>query len=281
MAGNITIEDIIRWALVEDIESGDITTQATVVGQQNITARIISKQKGVIAGIKIAEHVFKQVDNTLKIKLDYSDGDFVEPNETIVVIEGNTAAILRAERVALNFLGHLSGVATATADYVALVNGTSAKITDTRKTTPLLRALEKEAVLAGGGVNHRMGLYDMILIKENHVRASGGIRNAVSQTRRFISEMDLDVAVEVETRNLDEVREALTTDITRIMLDNMTIAEIKEAVELINHQVEVEASGGVSRETVREIALCGVDFISVGALTHSAPAFDFSLLLDE
>ncbi len=168
-----------------------------------------------------------------------------------------------------------------TADYVALVNGTSAKITDTRKTTPLLRALEKEAVLAGGGVNHRMGLYDMILIKENHVRASGGIRNAVSQTRRFISEMDLDVAVEVETRNLDEVREALTTDITRIMLDNMTIAEIKEAVELINHQVEVEASGGVNRDTVREIALCGVDFISVGALTHSAPAFDFSLLLDE
>jgi nicotinate-nucleotide pyrophosphorylase (carboxylating) len=280
MAGNMNIEDIIREALYEDIKTGDITTKAIVDETQQGVARIISRQKGVIAGTKIAEHVFKQVDPDLLVKIDYSDGDLVQENETILIVEGNTGAILQAERVALNFLAHLSGIATITSEYVSIIEGTSAKITDTRKTIPLLRAMEKEAVLSGGGVNHRMGLYDMILIKENHVHAAGGIRNAVTQTCRFISEMGLNAAVEVETRNLDEVREALTTDIDRIMLDNMTIEEIKEAVELINHQVQVEASGGVNRDNVRQIALCGIDYISIGALTHSAPAFDFSLLID-
>ena len=277
----MTIEDIIRETLYEDIKTGDITTKATVDKAQQGVARIISKQKGVIAGTKIAEHVCKQVDPDLIVKIDYSDGDLVQENETILIVEGNTGAILQAERVTLNFLAHLSGIATITAEYVSIVAGTSAKITDTRKTMPLLRAMEKEAVLSGGGVNHRMGLYDMILIKENHVRAAGGIRNAVTQTRRFISEMNLNVAIEVETRNLDEVREALTTEIDRVMLDNMTIEEIKEAVNLINHQVEVEVSGGVNLGNVREIALCGPDFISVGAITHSVKAFDFSLLLHE
>ena len=280
MAGNMTIEDIIHEALYEDIKTGDITTKATVAEAQQGVARIISRQQGVIAGTKIAEHVFKQVDTDLLVKIDYSDGDAVQENETVLIVEGKAGAILQAERVALNFLAHLSGIATITAEYVSIVTGTSAKITDTRKTTPLLRAMEKEAVLSGGGVNHRMGLYDMILIKENHVRAAGGILNAVTQTHRFISEMGLSAAIEVETRNLDEVREALTTEIDRIMLDNMTIEEIKEAVELINHQVEVEVSGGVNLSNVREMALCGPDFISVGAITHSVKAFDFSLLID-
>jgi nicotinate-nucleotide pyrophosphorylase (carboxylating) len=281
MAVNMTIEDIIRNTLQEDLGKGDITTKATVPQSQKGVARIISKQSGVIAGTNIARQVFKEMDSDLTIKLDFSDGDKVEENETIIIAEGKIRSILQAERVALNFLAHLSGVATITAEYVDLVSDTNAKITDTRKTSPLLRKMEKEAVLAGGGVNHRIGLYDMVLLKENHIHAAGGIRNAVRQSLDYLAENELDVSVEVETRNIDEVREALTTDVNRIMLDNMTIDEIKEAVALINHQVEVEVSGGVNLNNVREIALCGPDFISVGAITHSVKAFDFSLLLNE
>jgi len=280
MTGNKHLDELIHRALDEDLGSGDITTAAIVEETQTGVARIISKQEGIIAGTNITAHVFKIVDPQLKVKIDFSDGVLVQENETIIIIEGKLESVLQAERVALNYFAHLSGVATLTAEYVALVKGIEAKITDTRKTMPMMRALEKEAVLAGGGVNHRMGLYDMVLIKENHIHAAGDIRKAVGQTRRFLASTKIQAAIEVETRNLDEVREALTTDINRIMIDNMTIPEIKEAVELINHQVEVEVSGGVNLENVREIALCGPDFISIGAITHSAPAFDFSLLLD-
>jgi nicotinate-nucleotide pyrophosphorylase (carboxylating) len=272
---------MIACALNEDIGKGDITTAATIASQKTGRARIISKQKGILAGTRITEYVFTSYDPKLQVKLDHRDGDTLVSNEIVMVIEGNIAAILSAERVALNYLGHLSGVATLTAQYVQKIRQTKAKIVDTRKTTPLLRVLEKEAVRAGGGINHRMGLDDMVLIKENHIQAAGSIINAVEQTQRFLTEMKLDVRIVVETRNLDEVHEALTCSIDRIMLDNMIIDELREAVALINHQVEVEASGGITLENVREIALCGVDYISVGAITHSAPAFDYSLMLDE
>ena len=272
---------LIKEALAEDLGSGDVTTQAINAGQQIVTGRIICRQNGIIAGVRIAEHVFMQQDKNLNVKIDHNDGDRVEANEAIIVLEGSAASILSAERVALNFLSHLSGIATLTDKYVKSIHHTKAKITDTRKTTPLLRALEKEAVRAGGGVNHRHGLYDMVLLKENHIEAAGGIKSAVEQTHRFMQDNDLNLKIEVETRDLDEVHEALECRIDRIMLDNMTLQEIREATALINHQVEVEVSGGVTLDSVVEIAETGVDYISVGALTHSAPAFNFTLLFDE
>ena len=281
MKENKSSRKIIEQALAEDIGSGDITTDSIVSEYSFGQARIISKQNGILSGIYICEHVFKTVDENLEIKIDHKDGDSLQSGETVMVINGKTGSILKAERVALNFLAHLSGVATFTNRFVNKLGTTKTKIIDTRKTTPLLRVLEKEAVVHGGGANHRMGLYDMVLIKENHIRAAGGIRRAVEQTNRFLSEMKIDAKIEVETTNLDEVHEALTCEIDRIMLDNMTIDQMKEAVGLINHQVEVEASGGIGLEQVNDIASTGVDFISVGAITHSAPAFDFSLLLEE
>lgn len=274
------LNDLIRNALAEDIGQGDITAQSTVPGDLAGHARIIARENGVVAGTPVAERIARQLDPQLEIRLDFTDGRRIRASETLLSLSGAARSILQAERVTLNFLGHLSGVATMTSQFVSRIDGTGAKITDTRKTTPLMRRLEKAAVLAGGGVNHRMGLDDMILIKENHIRAAGGIREAVNAARRFLRDNGLDVQVEVETRNLEEVRTAMTVDIDRLMLDNMTIPEIKEAVELINHQVEVEASGGVTLENVRDIALCGVDFISVGALTHSVKALDYSLLFD-
>ncbi len=242
--------------------------------------RIFTKQAGILAGTEITREVFYAVDRTLKVKIDFEDGIHVEPEAVVMVIEGSVRSVLSAERVALNFLGHLSGIATLTGKFVGLIRNTNAKIIDTRKTTPLLRRLEKNAVVAGGGENHRMGLYDMVLIKENHIRAAGGILQAVMATETHLKEIGRKIKIEVETRNMDEVHEALCCNIQRVMLDNMTIPEIKEAVKLINHQVEVEVSGGVNLGNVREIALCGVDYISVGAITHSAPVFDFSLLID-
>lgn len=270
----------VKKAIDEDIGSGDYTTQATVKPNLKGSARIISKQSGIIAGTTIAEHVFKTADPQLLVTIYYRDGNFLHGNESVMLIKGNVNFILSAERTALNYLAHLSGIATLTGKFVNEIKGTKAKITDTRKTTPLLRAMEKEAVKAGGGINHRMGLYDMILIKENHIRAAGGIVYAVKQTRRFLKEMKLNLLIEVETRALPDVREALTCAIDRIMLDNMNSDEVREAVHLVNKQVDLEASGGITLENVREIAETGVDYISIGALTHSAPAFDFSLLLD-
>ncbi len=277
----LSMEEIIQLALAEDIGSGDITTGATVPAGESAHARIVSKQSGVLAGSQIAEMVFEQVDPQLRINFNYHDGDRLDKGMTVVNISGPVAAILKGERVALNFLAHLSGVATMTAQFVAAVAGTSARIVDTRKTTPLIRAFEKEAVRAGGGANHRIGLYDMVLIKENHIRAAGSITKAVQQTRKYMATTGISVKVEVETTNMDEVHEALAVSVDRIMLDNMTVDEMREAVSLINKQAEVEASGGVNLQTVRAIAETGVDLISVGALTHSVPAFDFSLLLGE
>lgn len=272
---------LIDEAFKEDIGSADITTLATLQNDQPGRALIIAKQPGVLAGINVTRQVFKQRDGELEINLFHTDGELLKCNDIVLEVSGSISSILTAERIALNFLGHLSGIATLTANFVDNVKDTSARITDTRKTTPLLRQLEKKAVVAGGGVNHRMGLHDMVLIKENHITAAGGIKNAVIRCREYLSSHQKTLKIEVETRNLDEVREALDAGVDRIMLDNMDKDSMCQAVEFIEGKAEVEASGGISFETVREIAKTGVDFISVGVITHSAPAFDFSLLIKE
>jgi nicotinate-nucleotide pyrophosphorylase (carboxylating) len=271
---------IVDLAISEDVGPGDWTTRWTVAEDRRAGARIIAKAAGTVAGIEPAGLAFHQVDPMLEIEVLTPDGKRVAPGDPLMRIDGAARSILTGERVALNFLQRLSGVATLTRAYVDQVAGTRTEILDTRKTTPGMRRLEKQAVLAGGGANHRFGLYDMVLIKENHIRAAGGITAAV----RSVEEQNAEgLAVEVEVTTLDETREALAAGADRILFDNMPIARLREAVDLVRRsapEVETEASGGVSLSTVRLIAETGVDFISVGALTHSAPALDLSLQLD-
>jgi len=266
--------ELIERALAEDVGSGDITTTTLVPAEATGRATLAQKAPGVIAGLDIAELVFGTVDPDLQWSPQAEEGVWRDGGP-VAEVSGTSRSILTAERVALNFLQRLSGVATMTARYVEAVAGTRARILDTRKTTPGLRELEKRAVVTGGGVNHRVGLYDAVLIKENHSTMAGGVGEA---TRRALAAAG-GLPVEVECATLDEVREALDVGATRILLDNMTTAGLREAVELTAGRAELEASGGVSLETVRAIAETGVDFISVGALTHSAPALDISLIL--
>ena len=270
------MQELIERALAEDVGAGDLTTDALVPPGARSRARIVQKAPGVISGLRVAESVFRRVDPGLRWHGHAPEGEWREDG-LVAEVAGDTASILRGERVALNFLGRLSGVATLTARYVRAVEGTGARILDTRKTTPLLRALEKEAVLHGGGTNHRFGLYDAILVKENHIAAAGGVAEA---TRQALA-ASRGVPVEIEARTLEELREALDAGALRILLDNMSLDELREAVDIASGRAELEASGGVSLETVRAIAETGVDFISVGALTHSAPALDLSLLLED
>jgi nicotinate-nucleotide pyrophosphorylase (carboxylating) len=271
-----TVTDLIDRALAEDIGDGDLTTRAVVPEGAGAKARISQKAPGVIAGLSVAESVFKRVDPELVFVMHCPQGKWRESG-AVAEISGSAASILAAERVALNFLGHLSGVATLTARYVRAVDGTGARILDTRKTMPGLRELEKDAVRRGGGESHRSGLYDAILVKENHAKLAGGVGEAA---RLAVEAAESGVMVEVECATLDEVREALDAGVSRILLDNMSTTELREAVELAGELTELEASGGVTLDTVREIAETGVDYISVGALTHSAPALDLSLLLE-
>jgi len=273
------IEQLIRTALAEDIGRGDITTKAIVDDNEYGQAQIIAKQNGVLAGIEIAKKTFALLDAELQFETQYKDGDKINIKDEILKINGAISSILKAERTALNLLAHLSGIATFTAKYVAKIRRTKAKITDTRKTTPLLREFEKQAVRAGGGVNHRMGLYDMVLIKENHIKTAGGIQAAVTRCNQYLGDNSQDLKIEVETTNLNEVQDALSCNVDRIMLDNMALNMMREAVKIISGRAVVEASGGISLENIRSIAETGVDLISIGAVTHSAPAFDFTLLL--
>lgn len=271
---------LVRTALDEDVGEGDRTTEWTVPAERTVTARIIARAEGVIAGTEAVLETFRTLDPRVRVDLVARDGDGVHVNDLVATLAGPARAILTGERVALNFLQHLSGIATLTRRYVAAIEGTGARILDTRKTTPGMRMAEKRAVVAGGGENHRSGLFDMVLIKENHVRAAGGIAAAVDRVR---ARNDVGLAVEVETTNLDEVRQALEAGVDRILLDNMPHPMLRRAVELVRSapaRVETEASGGITLETIRPIAETGVDFISVGALTHSAPALDLSLLVD-
>ncbi|MCH7674150.1 carboxylating nicotinate-nucleotide diphosphorylase [candidate division KSB1 bacterium] len=275
------IESLIDLALREDLgENGDVTSNCILNSDDEGQASIIVKKDGIIAGLPIAEWVFKKVNPGLKVQNRVEEGSKVQRYEEVVRIIGPLAGILTAERTGLNFLQRLSGIATLTAEFVRKVAGTKVRILDTRKTTPGFRVLEKYAVRAGGGGNHRFGLYDMVLIKENHIAAAGGIASAVEQTRENMKKRDLNLKIEVEVRNLSEVEQVLNLAVDRLMLDNMSLQKIREAVKLANGKVELEVSGGVTLETVREIAETGVNYISVGALTHSASSLDLSLLID-
>ncbi|MFQ5822940.1 MAG: carboxylating nicotinate-nucleotide diphosphorylase [bacterium] len=274
------IDHLINLALTEDLNQiGDATSNLLFNSSEQGKATIIAKQKGIIAGLPIAQQVFKKVDSSIRISNLVNEGALVNVSNTIVEIDGSLVSILTAERTALNFLQRLSGIATLTSQFVKKVKGTRAKILDTRKTTPALRVLEKYAVRVGGGMNHRMGLFDMILIKENHIEAAGSLSEAVKRIKKNRQLKNLDLKIEVETCTLDDIKAALEVKVDRIMLDNMTLSQIQEAVELVSGRVELEVSGGVTLDTVRELAETGVDFISVGALTHSAKALDLSLLI--
>jgi nicotinate-nucleotide pyrophosphorylase (carboxylating) len=268
--------DLIHRALREDLGDGDLTTAAVVPEGSRARARIEQKAPGVPAGLRVAEKVFEQVDPELRWHGHAGEGAWREGG-LLAEVAGRAASILAAERVALNFLGRLSGIATTTARYVEAVEGTGARVLDTRKTTPCLRALEKEAVRAGGGVSHREGLFDAILVKENHAALAGGVAEAA---RLALAAAPAGVTVEVECATLDEVSAALDAGVRRLLLDNMSVEDLRRAVELAGGRAELEASGGITLETIRSVAETGVDYISVGALTHSAPALDVSLLLE-
>lgn len=276
------IDKLIALALGEDVGSGDVTSGAVVDQNLRGTAVIRAKEKGVLAGIRIARTVFKKVDRTLKFTSFFEDGDTIRPNDRIALIKGNVRRILKGERTALNFLQQLSGVATYTASFVDKAKGAPVQILDTRKTVPNLRPLQKQAVKAGGGENHRRGLYDMILIKENHIRAAGSISEAIKGAKLYSSKKSKGkrLKIEVETKTLREAEQAARLGVDMIMLDNMSLNQIKKAVKIIrshDKKVKIEVSGNVELNEVRQIATTGVDFISVGALTHSAKALDFSL----
>lgn len=270
-------EEIVRRALEEDIGSGDVTTLCILSPQTWLCGHFFVKETGVIAGLPVAELVFHFLDPKVRFRSLVEDGATVFPGDVVAEVEGPGRAILSGERTALNFLQRMSGIATLTRRYVEAVAGTKAVILDTRKTAPGLRLLDKWAVRLGGGQNHRMGLYDMVLIKDNHIAAAGGIRKAVEQVRR---ERGTGLEIEVEVKNLDELEEALTLGVERIMLDNMDLAMMRRAVEITAGRAKLEASGGVTLENVAAIAATGVDYISVGALTHSVKALDISLEIE-
>ena len=277
-----SIGRVIELALMEDIGLGDITGDAILEETDLAAAEFLCKGEGIVAGIDVAGIVFSYCDHSITLHRLVQDGSAVNPGLVLARIDGNAKGILRGERTALNFLQRMSGIATLTGRFVRAVAGTGAKITDTRKTAPGLRALDKMAVRLGGGVNHRFGLDDMVLIKDNHIVAAGGIAPAVTRCRKYLAEHRIDARIEVETKNLAEVDEALScTGVGRIMLDNFDTGTMKKAVERIGRRVEVEASGGITLDTVRTCAETGVDFISVGALTHSVKALDISLELTQ
>ena len=267
------LRHIINGALAEDIGDGDVTTNLIIPPSQFGKGVFISKEDGVLAGIDVAQLVFEGVDRDVTFKKYLKDGDKLTPKVSIAEVEGRVKSFLTAERVALNFLQRLSSIATLTAKFVEKVKGTKAKIIDTRKTTPSLRNLEKYAVRVGGGENHRFGLYDMILIKDNHIEAAGGIVEAINRVKKGNKK---GLKIEVETQSLKEVEDALNCGVDRIMLDNMSVKDIRKAVELIKGNIELEVSGGVNLNNVSSIASTGIDYISVGSLTHSAKSIDIS-----
>ena len=266
------ILDCIRRALTEDIGTGDATTDAIVPPDATMRGQIIAKQDGVIAGLDVARAAYELLDSDVDFSAQLADGSRVTRGGLLALVSGRTSSLLTAERTALNFLGRMSGIATLTRQFVDAVAGTRAVILDTRKTAPGLRLVDKLAVKLGGGGNHRIGLYDMILIKDNHIDYAGGIEEAVRRARAY----DSGLPIEVEARSVADVNVALSLGVERILLDNMSVEQMSEAVALTNGRAKLEASGNVTLETVRRIAETGVDFISVGALTHSAKVFDVS-----
>jgi len=272
------IEDFIKLALAEDIGDGDHTSLSCIPESQTGKARLLVKQDGIISGVEIAETIYKIFDPKLKINVFITDGSQIKSGDIVFEVSGKELSILQTERLVLNFMQRMSGIATQTAEYVKLAEGLNTKILDTRKTTPGMRIFEKIAVKTGGGENHRTGLYDMIMIKDNHIDFAGGIRQAIERTHEYLKQKNKDLKIEVEARSIDEIKEImLVGGIHRIMIDNFTVEETKKAVELINGKYETESSGKITKETLRAYAECGVDYISVGALTHQIKSLDLSL----
>ncbi len=265
------------FAIKEDIGDGDHSALSCLDHTKRGKAKLLIKQDGIIAGIALAKYLFTYIDSTATVEVLIEDGSKVYPGDIALTVEANAIKLLQAERLVLNYTQRLSGVATSSAEYANMVAHTSTTILDTRKTTPGLRVLEKWAVSLGGGGNHRMGLYDMIMLKDNHIDFAGGIIPAVNSVREYLSAMGKTLKIEVETRDLNEVQEALIAGVDRIMLDNFTTKETRTAVALIDHRAETESSGGITKDTLVSYAECGVDYISVGALTHQIKSLDMSL----
>ena len=270
------IDDLLSLAFAEDVGDGDHTTLSTIPADAMGKQRLIVKEQGIIAGVEMARKVFDKFDPELKMTVYINDGTEVKPGDIAFEVEGRIRSLLQTERVMLNIMQRMSGIATVTAKYQKLLEGLKTKVLDTRKTTPGLRMIEKEAVRIGGGCNHRIGLFDMILIKDNHVDFAGGIKEAVESAKKYCKETGRDLKIELEVRNEDEIRQALEVGVDRIMLDNFTPERTCEAVKMINGAVEIESSGGITFDTLRAYGECGVDFISVGALTHSVKGLDMS-----
>jgi len=274
----MTLDKIIEEALREDLGSGDHTSLSTIPATARGSVVLVAKEEGVLCGIDVARKVFEAVDKETKFSPLKNDGDRVYAGDKIFEVSGKSVSLLSAERLALNFMQRMSGIATYTAHLVSLLKGLNTKLLDTRKTTPLLRELEKYAVKTGGGHNHRFGLYDMMMIKDNHIDFAGGIEKAIHAANKYLKENNLDLKIEIETKNLAEVERVLKTGgVHRIMFDNFAPELMKEAVALVNGKYETEASGGITEENIRVYALTGVDFISVGALTHHIKSLDMSL----
>ncbi len=272
------LNTFIRLALAEDLGSGDHTSLACVPATAQSKAKLLVKDTGIIAGIEIAQAIYKHYDSQLKVDLRLQDGQAVTPGDIAFYLAGSAQHILAVERLSLNIMQMMSGIATATSQVVKALEGTKCRVLDTRKTTPLNRFLQKEAVKIGGGTNHRIGLYDMVMIKDNHVDYAGGIAAAISATKNYLAAKQLDLQIEIETRNLQELDEVLRIGgVHRIMLDNYNFEDLRTAVARIDGQYETEASGGISVANARAYADCGVDFISIGALTHTVKNFDLSL----
>lgn len=275
---NNFIEQLINIAILEDIGDGDHTSLSCISPNEKGKVKLLIKEKGVLAGVNIAQKVAQIINPELKFQILINDGQSVKPGDIAFFLQGNQISILQAERIILNFMQRMSGIASQTAIYAEKIKDLKTKILDTRKTTPGLRLIEKYAVEAGGGKNHRMGLYDMVMIKDNHVDFAGGIQQAITKTLEYLNKNKKNIKIEIEVRNFDELQQVLKTGkIHRIMLDNFSVEDTKKAVEIINGKYETESSGGITLETIRDYALCGVDYISVGALTHQIKSLDMSL----
>lgn len=271
------IDDLIDLSFREDIGEGDHTTLCCIPTDAQGASKLLIKQEGVLAGIEAAKKIFAHFDPTLKVEVFMQDGTHVKPGDVPMVVTGKVQSLLQTERLMLNVMQRMSGIATMTSKYVARLEGTKTRVLDTRKTTPGMRIWEKEAVKIGGGCNHRIGLFDMILLKDNHVDFAGGITNAIDRARNYCKSKNLDLKIEIEVRNFDELNQVLAHGgVDRIMLDNFSVADTRSAVEMIAGKYETESSGGITFDTIRNYAETGVDFISVGALTHSVKGLDMS-----
>lgn len=271
------IDELIALSFAEDIGDGDHTTLSCIPADAMGKQRLIIKEEGIIAGVEMARRIFHRFDPEMKMEVYISDGAHVKPGDVAFVVEGKVQSLLQTERLMLNVMQRMSGIATITNKYVKLLEGTKCRVLDTRKTTPGMRIMEKDAVRIGGGCNHRIGLFDMILLKDNHVDFAGGIPQAVTRAQKYCKDKGKDLKIEVEVRNFDELNQVLALDgVHRVMLDNFNVENTRKAVEIVGGRIEVESSGGITFDTIRSYAECGVDYISVGALTHSVMSLDMS-----